>query len=156
LTKTRDRRGTKNFLARAGSGATQPPVGRKGIVERVTRVEARIVYCGRLHRQRCRLDSPIGSPAFQLNPSLVVVEADANPDSWGSCGARSPSLHPRERRGPAQIHFTSHYSSTTRPPVVKTADADGPFQHPQPLKPNLTQERGHEVHVQLRADFDSS
>ena len=94
-----------------------------------------------------RTDSPTGSPAFQLNPSLVVIDADANP---GALAVPDLPLCISENDGHlAQIHFTSHHSSITRPPVVEMADADRPFQHLQPLKPNLTQERGYEVYATL-------
>jgi len=89
---------------------------------------------------------PTGSPAFQLNPSLVVIDADANPGALAVPDL--PLCIPENDRRLAQIDFLSHHSSMTRP-VAKMADTDRPFQHLQPLKPNLTQEGGYEGYATL-------
>jgi len=63
-----------------------------------------------------RTDSPTGSPAFQLNPSLVVIDADANP---GALAVPDLPLCISENDGHlAQIHFTSHHSSWKWPTLI--------------------------------------
>ena len=77
----------------------------------------------------------------------MVIDADANPGAL--VVPDLPLCIPENDEHLVQIHFTSHHLSTTRPPIVKMTDADRPFRHLQPLKPNLTQEGGYEVYATL-------